>query len=235
MEAAGQQNSITYDAEKDELKVITYYDERQFKEIWIRGMQIGFLKYMMQTWDLKIRNSWLTRVYALWGVYWLITIGATLYFLVDFLASPSFGIIFPVAVLIYVWLSAIRFRKFCLKNGIKAAQSDDIFKGKKLAPTMAAVEGAFEKQPVFRQELTITRDGHTATMPYPDAPLVHSDHSESYIRAFLDENDLFFLQLSKPKTQFPYMPVENIHLVKDDYTPDEWELLVDKLTEMEYL
>ena len=33
---------------------------------------------MMQTWDLKIRNSWLAIILALWGVYWLIIIGVTL-------------------------------------------------------------------------------------------------------------------------------------------------------------
>ena len=31
-----KRNSITYDAEKDELKIITYYDERRYKEIWVR-------------------------------------------------------------------------------------------------------------------------------------------------------------------------------------------------------
>lgn len=69
MDSIEKRNSITYDAEKDELKIITYYDERRYKEIWVRDLQIGFLKYMMQTWDLKIRNSWLAIILALWGVY----------------------------------------------------------------------------------------------------------------------------------------------------------------------
>ena len=234
MDSIEKRNSITYDAEKDELKIITYYDEQRYKEIWVRDLQIGFLKYMMQTWDLKIRNSWLAIILALWGVYWLIIIGVTLYVLVLFLRSPSFGFILIFAFLIYLWFSAITFRKYWLKKGIQAAQSDDFFKAKKLGPTMAAIEYAFEKQPVFRQELTITRDGHTATMPYPDAPLVRSVHGESYIRAFRDQNDLFFLQLGQPKRPYPYYPVENIHLMKDDYTPDEWEVLVEKLREMQY-
>ena len=234
MDSIEKRNSITYDAEKDELKIITYYDERRYKEIWVRDLQIGFFKYMMQTWDLKIRNSWLAIILALWCVYWLIIIGVTLYVLVLFLRSPSFGFILIFAFLIYLWFSAITFRKYWLKKGIQAAQSDDFFKAKKLGPTMAAIEYAFEKQPVFRQELTITRDGHTATMPYPDAPLVRSVHGESYIRAFRDQNDLFFLQLGQPKRPYPYYPVENIHLMKDDYTPDEWEVLVEKLREMQY-
>ena len=49
MDSIEKRNSITYDAEKDELKIITYYDERRYKEIWVRDLQIGFLKYMMQT------------------------------------------------------------------------------------------------------------------------------------------------------------------------------------------
>lgn len=159
MDSIEKRNSITYDAEKDELKIITYYDERRYKEIWVRDLQIGFLKYMMQTWDLKIRNSWLAIILALWGVYWLIIIGVTLYVLVLFLRSPSFGFILIFAFLIYLWFSAITFRKYWLKKGIQAAQSDDFFKAKKLGPTMAAIEYAFEKQPVFRQELTITATG----------------------------------------------------------------------------
>ena len=145
MDSIEKRNSITYDAEKDELKIITYYDERRYKEIWVRDLQIGFLKYMMQTWDLKIRNSWLAIILALWGVYWLIIIGVTLYVLVLFLRSPSFGFILIFAFLIYLWFSAITFRKYWLKKGIQAAQSDDFFKAKKLGPTMAAIENAFEK------------------------------------------------------------------------------------------
>ena len=33
MDSIEKRNSITYDAEKDELKIITYYDERRYKEI----------------------------------------------------------------------------------------------------------------------------------------------------------------------------------------------------------
>ena len=116
MDSIEKRNSITYDAEKDELKIITYYDERRYKEIWVRDLQIGFLKYMIQTWDLKIRNSWLAIILALWGVYWLIIIGVTLYVLVLFLRSPSFGFILIFAFLIYLWFSAITFRKYWLKK-----------------------------------------------------------------------------------------------------------------------
>ena len=43
MELIDKRNSITYDAEKDELKIITYYDERRYKEIWSEAYKSDFL------------------------------------------------------------------------------------------------------------------------------------------------------------------------------------------------
>lgn len=38
MDSIEKRNSITYDAEKDELKIITYYDERRYKRDMGQGL-----------------------------------------------------------------------------------------------------------------------------------------------------------------------------------------------------
>ncbi len=106
---------------------------------------------------------------------------------------------------------------------------------KQVQSTWLAVARGFVMRPVFRQEVTITREGHTFNAPYPGDPVIHSVRDQLHMRVLLSEHDLYFLQLEPSKQPLPYLFGERLHFVRRNYAPADWDLLVEKLREMKYL
>lgn len=232
-----QADFITYDADRDELKIVTHYTERQYTDIHLRDMYAQYIRYCVKSRDPYVRG---TRPY-------LIKFGCTLVCLFAFvlifcmLVGDLLEGYSPLSLLPQI-LAAL----FCLvccrcypSLLVRATRRKIYGKGfprkKQVQPTWLAVARGFVMRPVFRQEVTITREGHTFNAPYPGDPVIHSVRDQLHMRVLLSEHDLYFLQLEPGKQSGPYLFGEGLHFVRRNYAPADWDLLVEKLREMNYL
>jgi len=243
MDLTDKRNFITYAAEKDELKIVTYYDEQQFKATWIQDQCVENLKYLLKSSDPKVKNHPTVRMVhtAKVALVWTIAFYTLLLFFFGILLIKDFKLtvfllyLMMVALYIGFWIYFLYGPSIKIYRTQKYVQRKNIFNIKQLAPNGDAIEQFFSSCKDFRQEVTIGRDGYTMTTPYPDTPVIQSTRGQIYIRVLLDGDDLYFLQLETSKQNLKYAYSEAMHFVKRNYSPADWALLISQLKAMNYL
>lgn len=243
MELIDKRNSITYDAEKNELKIITHYDEQQYKVSWILDQCVEHLKYLLRSGDPKVKNNSTvrmvraTKVGLVWTIafYTLVLLLFGILLIKDFKLTVFIPYLITFVMYIGFWIYFLFGPSIKIYRTQKYVQRKDVFNKKQLAPTGDAIEQFFSNCEDFRQEVTIDRDGYTMTTPYPDTPVIHNVRGQIYIRVLLDGNDLYFLQLESSKQNLKYAYSEAMHFAKWNYSSSDWALLISQLKTMNYL
>lgn len=243
MDLTDKRNTITYDTEKDELKIVTHYDEQQFKTTWIQDQCVEHLKYLLKSGDPQVKNHPTVRMIhaAKVGLVWTIAIYTLFLFFFGMLLIKDFKLtiflpyLLMIAFYIVFWIYFLFGPSIKIYRTRKYVERKNVFNQKQLAPNGDAIEQFFSNCKDFQQEVTITRDGHTMTTPYPDTPVIHSTRGQIYIRVLLDGDDLYFLQLESGKQNLKYAYSEAMHFVKRNYSPVDWALLISQLKAMNYL
>lgn len=243
MELLDKRNTIAYDAEKDELKIVTHYDKQQYKVTWIQDQCVESLKYLLKSGDPQVKNHPTVRMIhaAKVGLVWTIAIYTLFLCLFGIILIKDFKVtafllyLLTFALYIGFWIYFLFGSSIKIYRTQKYVERKNVFNQKQLAPNGDAIEQFFSKCEDFQQEVTITRDGHTMTTPYPDTPVIHSTRGQIYIRVVLDGDDLYFLQLESGKQNLKYAYSEAMHFAKRNYSPSDWALLISQLKAMNYL
>lgn len=230
-------NSIAYNADKHELKIITYYSEQQYTNIYLRDMFAQYCWYCLTKRDPYVRG---TKPYSkkvfLKGYFLILALMATLLFLVFLVEDYSLPMLILFSIVdVFVWLVFIFFPSLMVSSSIRKAYGKRFSSRKEIQPTWLAVARGFVMRQSFRQEVIIRPDSHVLNAPYPGDPTIHSIRDQIHMRVLLSENDLYFLQLEPSKQPIPYIFAEALHFVKRNYTDSEWALLLKGLREMHYL
>lgn len=240
MDLTDKKNSITYDSEKDELKIVTYYDQQQYEERWIKEPYLTNIAYLIsiKTFDSKVKSPpILSRQRIMGKIIFCLSAFITVFFVFLYTTEivPHSDLLLLFVLLVASWISLLLFPQIVLCNIKRAIRQKDILKPDPFHFTFDAIQKGFEQKSEFRQEVTIGRNGHTLTTPYPNTPTIHSTRGEIYIRVMLKKNDLYFLQLESNKQGLKYVYSEGLHFVKNNYLTEDWNLLLSILKKMEYL
>lgn len=232
-----QSNSVTYDADRDELKIVTQYTERQYTDIHLRDMYAQYYWYCLTKRDPYV---WGTRPYLFRLSFLSVCLFAFalyLFMLVECLLEgySPLSLLTQILAALFCLLCCWCYPPMLVRVARRKAYGKGFSRKKQVQSTWLAVARGFVMRPVFWQEVTITREGHTFNAPYPGDPVIHSVRDQLHMRVLLSEHDLYFLQLEPSKQPLPYLFGEGLHFVRRNYAPADWDLLVEKLREMKYL
>lgn len=239
-----RQNSIRYDKEKQELHIVTCYNKLQYKTLWVQDQYIRYARYLMYAKDPEVKQ-----LPALQG-YWIYLrvlrgVSALLALLcllqgIRFWRSDASHSLLPLVLAVGMLLLAcvlgyyaICTRAMVVRSSIQMMHRTKV--PKPLRHTWEGIDQGFAAQPVFRQEVTITPEGHSLNTPYPDTPFFQFRRGECFIRVVAEEKDLYFLQIKDRKNSGGYVSPAGLHFVKDNYTDADWATLLSALGEMNYL
>lgn len=240
MNSTDKKNSITYDSEKDELKIVTYYDQQQYEEHWIKEPYFTNVAYLIsiKTFDSRVKGAPIFSRQRIMGkIVFCISAVMTAFLVLLYITKivPHSNLFLLFVLLVISWLSLLVLPQIFIRNIRRIISRNDVWKHDPFRFTFDAIQKGFEQKAEFRQEVTIDRNGHTMTTPYPDTPVIHSTRGEIYIRVVLKKKDLYFLQLESNKQGLKYVYSEGLHFVKDNYLTEDWNLLISTLKRMEYL
>lgn len=244
-----RQNSIRYDAEKQELHIVTCYNKLQYKTLWIQDPYLCYTRYLLYAKDRELhRLPVLNRFWAYLLFCRVVILLGTLYVTVttvqslftNFRELPLLFLdLFLLAGAVLLWVLFFRMRAVILHNSARVFSRRKV--PKKLRPTWEAIDQGFAAQPVFRQEVTLTPETFGLTVPYPDVPPLHYARSKFFLRVLAGEKDLYFLQVQKDKGEQNhtgrgiYVCPYGLYFVKRNYTDADWTTLLTALQEMKYL
>ncbi|MCI7324249.1 hypothetical protein MR657_02290 [bacterium] len=224
-----QENRAIFDRRKNELTVITYYDEKTFKKYCVEKILAYKLNPALRE-GLFFRNMSRIRCYFSFlavcsGVLCVGELAVR-----DFSKRllPYFIITLFFSIFIYpctgwvIWvLSGLRFRYNWVCDRGKSEY-------------IRASKREFEKQPVFRQQVRITPEKIMW-----NTPLQEETHSMNYIYK-QRKNDIYLLEY------FPYYknnkytgdfvnPSTSLHFCKKNYSEDDWQIIYDTLPRLKPL
>lgn len=228
---------ITYDAHRDELKIVTHYTEQQYTDIFLRDMYAQYFRYCAKKRDPYVRG---TRPYLLKLSYASVCLFSFVLLFLMMVAAllagySPFSLLPQILGALLCLVCCLKYPSMMVWAARRKAYGKRFSRKKQVQPTWLAVARGFVMRPVFRQEVTITREGHTFNAPYPGDPVIHSVRNQVRMRVLLSAHDLYFLQLEPSKQPLPYLFGEGLHFVRRNYSPADWDLLVEKLREMKYL
>lgn len=235
-----RQNSIRYDAEKQELHIVTCYNKLQYKTLWVQDPFLRYIRYLLYTKDPEATRLPAVRGFRVY--FWvlrLVVLVAALYVLsrgLYYFSSPSgwlAGVIMTVFFLVlFYW--AVRLRAIWMRSYNKMIHRTRV--PKQLRPTWEAIDQGFAAQPVFRQEVTLTPESYTLNTPYPGLPSFQCRRGEYFIRVVQDEENVYFLQFKdREGAKTGYMSPAGLHFARSSYSDADWTTLLTALQEMKYL
>ena len=171
MELIDKRNSITYDAEKDELKIVTYYNEDGYKNICLRTVNIQYNRHCFLSKDPAVRRTFQHReMVRLRRRMLFYTVPLTLYCLIVLpyaLEHPStlklLGFCLPP--LIIMWAAWLFYPS--LLAHVVLVKSGKSKTSKEVQPLWSRITHAFSEQAIFQQEVVVHPDGYTWNTPDP--------------------------------------------------------------------
>lgn len=157
-------NSIVYDVEKNELKIVTHYDEQQFKTTWIQDQCVEHLKYLLKSGDPQVKNHPTVRMIhaAKVGLVWTIAIYTLFLCLFGILLIKDFKLTtFLLYLLIFAlyigfWIYFLFGPSIKIYSTRKYVQRKNVFSLKQLAPNGDAIEQFFQIARIFSRKLQLT-------------------------------------------------------------------------------
>lgn len=237
-------NSICYDAEKQELHIVTCYNKLQYKTLWVQDQYIRYARYLMYAKDPEVRRLPTLRGYWIYlrvlrGVFALLAVLCLLQGIRLWRSDVSQSLLpIVLAACMLVLACMLGYYAICTQAIVVRSSIQTIHRTKVPKPlrrTWEGIDQGFAAQPVFRQEVTITPEGHSLNTPYPDTPFSQFRRGEYFIRVVAEEKDLYFLQIKDRKNSGGYLSPAGLHFVKDNYSDTEWTVLLTALREMQYL
>lgn len=230
-------NSITYNAEKGELKIVTHYTEEQYTDLYLRDMFAQYYRYCLKSHDPYVRKTTPYLLKITGRGLLLFGLCIHLYYTISGLLQQglSAGYLLYAAVILCELFLLLAFPALLTAAARRKAGGNRFSRRREIQPAWLAVARGFVLRRTFRQEVTITADGHTTNVPYPGDPVIRCIRWQRHIPVLLSENALYFLPLESGSPSVPYLFAEGLHFARRFYTPAEWALLLEKLKEMKYL
>ena len=241
MELIDKRNSITYDAEKDELKIVTYYNEDSYKNACLRAVFSQYCQYCFLSKDPVVRRTFQHRVMArLRGLNLLNAILITLYSLImlpyNLDHKSTFDLLwYNLTPLLLLWTGWLFFPSILAYAAPIMSKSDAFPRKKEIQPLWLRITHAFSEQRIFQQEVVFHPDGYAWNMPGPDTSPLYAKRLESNAHIWFDETDLYFLQFENKRNQLATALQKCLHFVERNYSVAEWDLLMNKLHDMRYI
>ncbi|WP_295425533.1 hypothetical protein [uncultured Subdoligranulum sp.] len=239
MELIDKRNSITYDAEKDELKIVTYYNEDGYKNICLRTVNIQYNRHCFLSKDPAVRRTFQHReMVRLRRRMLFYTVPLTLYCLIVLpyaLEHPStlklLGFCLPP--LIIMWAAWLFYPS--LLAHVVLVKSGKSKTSKEVQPLWSRITHAFSEQAIFQQEVVVHPDGYTWNTPDPDNPTHCANRVGQNARVLFDYTDLYLFQFGGDRDEYANDLQQCLHFVERNYSVAEWDLLMHKLHDMKYI
>ena len=159
------QNSVHYDPETKELRVVTCYNKLQYKTLWVQDPFLRSMRYLLYTKDPEAAG--LPALRGFWVYFWvlrLMVLVAALYLLsrgLYYFSIPSGwfsgALMTGVSLALFFW--AVRLRALWMRSYNKMVHRTKVPKAFRF--TWEAIDQGFADRPVFRQEVVLTPEGYS--------------------------------------------------------------------------
>lgn len=234
------QNSVHYDPETKELRVVTCYNKLQYKTLWVQDPFLRSMRYLLYTKDPEATG--LPALRGFWVYFWvlrLMVLVAALYLLsrgLYYFSIPSGwfsgALMTGVSLALFFWV--VRLRALWMRSYNKMVHRTKVSKAFRF--TWEAIDQGFADRPVFRQEVVLTPEGYSLNTPYPGLPSFQCRRGEYFIRVVQDEGDVYFLQFKdRGSAKAGYISPAGLHFARSSYTDADWSCLLGALRELTYL
>lgn len=230
-----EKNSVVFDAHSQELRVTTYYTRDRYLR-----QHLGMLTYWSawvsyyarDPWILRFKRVRLMRVMGkwVWGAIALYVLAKLLLVAMDGLQALSVWDILAVML----FLLAIFEKRIILWEIRRMAAGGKILHMRGMKATRQLVEECFAACPVYCQQAVITPTARRVNSLRPGEPPIES-LGRRYLKVIHREEEVCLLQLSEKRSRSTVTGAVSLHFAREDYTPEEWALLLAKLREMKYL
>lgn len=168
------QNSVHYDPETKELRVVTCYNKLQYKTLWVQDPFLRSMRYLLYTKDPEATGLpalrgfrvyfWVLRLMVLVAALYLLSRG--LYYFSIPSGWFSGALMTGASLALFFW--AVRLRALWMGSYNKMVHRTKVPKAFRF--TWEAIDQGFADRPVFRQEVVLTPEGYTLNTPIPGCP-----------------------------------------------------------------
>lgn len=110
-----------------------------------------------------------------------------------------------------------------------------------IKPTWQIIEQEFAVNPIFKQTVTITPKGCTVTSPFPACPsFTVQREGKGFVKLLPDGYNLYLFHKREKKRRayyrgHAYRQEGSAYFLRENYSTEDWSLLVAKLQEWKYI
>ena len=229
-----EQNSVKYDAAKNQITVTTYYDKDSYFANCIKKL----LWHREKPLPNKRKKPLLIRITLLYIAIEAVRAGVTFLVLLServFSASVlNYMILYFLFILFYDKIEYKILNALYVFNARHPALLPSIY----ISKYAAGVSSKFAEARVFKQEVFISPSWATATPIFPDKRnTILEKPRQREIK--ITKNDIYFFTyqfvLGKAKqVSFELFLDESFHFNRKFYTEKDWKTLIEAMNEMQY-